>query len=125
MDIVPEDKIPHTISADAANRLTKQFVALAKATPGKLNYASAGTGSAIHLAMDLFEDAAGIRLEHIAYKGANPAITDVLAGQVTVMFATTPPAVQYMQTGRLRRLSKLSGSSRHRTRASSGGPAAA
>jgi tripartite-type tricarboxylate transporter receptor subunit TctC len=85
-------------------KTVKQFVALAKATPGKLNYASAGTGSAIHLAMELFESAAGISLEHIAYKGAGPAITDVLAGQVTVMFATTPPAVQHMRTGRLRPL---------------------
>jgi tripartite-type tricarboxylate transporter receptor subunit TctC len=85
-------------------KTVKQFVALAKKTPGKLNYASAGRGSAIHLAMELFEDAAGINLEHIAYKGAAPAITDVLAGQVTVMFATTPPAVQYMRTGRLRPL---------------------
>ena len=82
----------------------KEFVALAKKTPGRLNYASAGNGSAIHLAMELFEDAAGIKLEHIAYKGAGPAITDVLSGQITVMFATTPPAVQYMKTGRLRPL---------------------
>jgi tripartite-type tricarboxylate transporter receptor subunit TctC len=85
-------------------KTVKEFVALAKATPGKLNYASAGTGSAIHLAMELFEDAAHISLVHIPYKGAAPAITDVLAGQVPVMFATTPPAVQYMRTGRLRPL---------------------
>src|SRR5690349_19256128 len=82
----------------------KEFVALAKKTPGRLNYASAGNGSTIHLAMELFEDAAGVKLEHIAYKGAGPAITDVLSGQITVMFATTPPAVQYMKTGRLRPL---------------------
>ena len=85
-------------------RTVKEFVSLAKKTPGSLNYASAGNGSAIHLAMELFEDAAGIKLEHIAYKGAGPAITDVLSGQITVMFATTPPAVQYMKTGRLRPL---------------------
>ena len=85
-------------------KTVKEFVVLAKSTPGKLNYASAGTGSAIHLAMELFEDAAGISLVHIPYKGANPAITDVLSGQVPVMFATTPPAVQYMRAGRLRPL---------------------
>ncbi|HEX3678146.1 MAG TPA: tripartite tricarboxylate transporter substrate binding protein [Galbitalea sp.] len=85
-------------------KTVKEFVAIAKSTPGKLNYASAGTGSAIHLAMELFEDAAHISLVHIPYKGAAPAITDVLAGQVPVMFATTPPAVQYMRTGRLRPL---------------------
>ena len=85
-------------------RSVKELVALAKARPGQLNYASAGTGSAIHLAMELFQNASGIDVVHIAYKGASPAITDVLGGQVPLMFATTPPAVEHMRTGRLRAL---------------------
>ncbi|MDB5924694.1 MAG: transporter, partial [Betaproteobacteria bacterium] len=85
-------------------RTVKELVSLAKARPGELDYASAGTGSAIHLAMELFQNASGIDVVHIAYKGASPAITDVLGGQVPLMFATTPPAVEHMRTGKLRAL---------------------
>jgi tripartite-type tricarboxylate transporter receptor subunit TctC len=85
-------------------KTVKQLVALAKSKPGQLNYASAGNGSAIHLAMELFENAAGIDLVHVPYKGAAPAINDVLGGQVTIMFATPPSAGQFMRAGRLRAL---------------------
>ena len=85
-------------------KTVKELVALAKAKPGQLNYASAGTGSAIHLAMELFENTAGIQLVHVAYKGAAPAINDVLGGNVTIMFATPPSAGEYMRAGRLRAL---------------------
>jgi tripartite-type tricarboxylate transporter receptor subunit TctC len=85
-------------------KTVKELVALAKAKPGELNYASAGTGSAIHLAMQVFENRTGIELVHVAYKGAAPAITDVLAGHVTIMFATPPSAVEYMRAGKLRAL---------------------
>jgi tripartite-type tricarboxylate transporter receptor subunit TctC len=85
-------------------KTVKELVALAKAKPGQLNYASAGIGSAIHLAMELFESKAGIDLVHVAYKGAAPAITDVLGGHVTIMFATPPSAVEYMRVGKLRAL---------------------
>ncbi len=82
----------------------KEFVALVKARPGQLNFASAGEGSAIHLAMAQFENAAGIKLVHIPYKGAAPALTDVVAGHVPTMFAATPPAIPYIKAGRLRAL---------------------
>ncbi len=82
----------------------KELVALAKSKPGQLNYASAGNGSAIHLAMEIFESAAGIQLAHIPYKGAAPALTDVLGGQVTIMFSTAPPSVDFIHAGRLRAL---------------------
>jgi tripartite-type tricarboxylate transporter receptor subunit TctC len=85
-------------------KTVKELVALAKKRPGELNYASAGTGSAIHLAMELFESVAGIDLVHIPYKGAAPAIIDVLAGQVTIMFATPPSAAEHMKAGKLRPL---------------------
>ena len=82
----------------------KELVALAKRQPGQLNYASAGNGSAIHLAMETFQSAAGIQLVHIPYKGAGPAMNDVLGGQVTIMFTTAPPAVEFIRSGRLRAL---------------------
>jgi tripartite-type tricarboxylate transporter receptor subunit TctC len=82
----------------------KELVALAKRQPGQLNYASAGNGSAIHLAMETFQSAAGIQLVHIPYKGAGPAMNDVLGGQVTIMFTTAPPAVEYIRAGKLRAL---------------------
>lgn len=85
-------------------RSVKELVALAKAKPRALNYASGGVGSAIHLAMELFQSAAGIDVVHIPYKGAGPALTDVLGGQVLMMFVTPPPAVGYIKTGRLRPL---------------------
>jgi tripartite-type tricarboxylate transporter receptor subunit TctC len=87
---------------------TKELVALAKARPGQLNYASAGEGSAIHLAMALFQNVTGIDVVHIPYKGAGPALTDVVGGQVTVMFIATPPAVGYVKAGRLRALGMTS-----------------
>ena len=82
-------------------RTLKEFVALAKSKPGQLNYATAGNGSAIHLAMVAFESAAAIKLIHIPYKGAAPAMMDVLGGQVGIMFTTAPPAVEYIRAGRL------------------------
>jgi tripartite-type tricarboxylate transporter receptor subunit TctC len=82
----------------------KALVALAKAKPGGLDYASAGAGSAIHLAMELFQSVTHTKLVHVAYKGAAPALTDVLGGQVLMMFATPPSALGYIKTGRLRAL---------------------
>jgi tripartite-type tricarboxylate transporter receptor subunit TctC len=85
-------------------KTVRELVILAKAKPGQLNYASAGNGSAIHLAMEMFESAAGIQLVHIPYKGAAPALTDVVGGQVTIMFATGPTSVDFINGGRLRGL---------------------
>jgi tripartite-type tricarboxylate transporter receptor subunit TctC len=82
----------------------KELVALARAKPGRLNYASGGVGSAIHLAMELFKSAAGIDVVHIPYKGAAPALTDVVGGQVLMMFATPPASAGYIKAGRLRAL---------------------
>jgi len=85
-------------------KTVKEFIALAKSKPGQLNYASAGVGSSIHLAMETFQKAAGIRLEHIPYKGAAPALTDVIGGQVPVMFASISTAVPNIRAGRFRPL---------------------
>lgn len=82
----------------------KELVALARSKPGQLNYASAGDGSAIYLAMAMFQSTAGIELVHIPYKGAGPALIDVVGGQVPMMFIASPPAVGFISAGKLRGL---------------------
>jgi tripartite-type tricarboxylate transporter receptor subunit TctC len=89
-------------------KTVKDLIALAKAKPDQLNYASAGVGSSIHLAMEIFQRAAGIRLEHIPYKGAAPAVNDVLGGQVPIMFASISTAADHIRTGRFRALGTTS-----------------
>jgi tripartite-type tricarboxylate transporter receptor subunit TctC len=81
-----------------------ELIAYAKANPGKINMASAGTGSAPHLAGELFNAMAGIKLAHVPYRGQGPALGDLLGGQVQVMFATTPGTTDYVRTGRLKGL---------------------
>ena len=80
------------------------LVALAKRNPGKLNYASSGAGAAAHLAGELFKTMAGVDIVHVPYKGAQPALTDLIAGQVQLMFATSASVIPYMKAGRLRAL---------------------
>jgi tripartite-type tricarboxylate transporter receptor subunit TctC len=75
------------------------FIALAKNNPGKLNYASAGSGTSHHLAGELFKIAAGVNIAHIPYKGAGPALQDLLAGQVDVMFDGLGSSAQYIKSG--------------------------
>jgi tripartite-type tricarboxylate transporter receptor subunit TctC len=81
-----------------------EYVALAKAKPGSLNYASAGNGSANHLSMEMFRATAGIDVVHVPYKGFGPAMTDLLGGQVSSAFATTLAALPHVRAGKLRAL---------------------
>ena len=80
----------------------KELIALAKARPGQLNYASGGVGSAQHLPMEMLRVAAGIDLVHVPYKGLGPAYSDVLGGQVPMMFSGISNVVPYRNSGRLR-----------------------
>lgn len=80
----------------------RDLVALAKAQPGQINYASGGNGSAQHLPMEMLRLATGINLVHVPYKGLGPAFTDVLGGHMQVMFAGVSNVVPYLKTGRLR-----------------------
>jgi len=82
----------------------QELIALAKAQPGKLNYASAGVGSGIHLGTVLFAETAGIDLTHIPYKGSGPALTDLLGGHVQIYFSSLPPAIGLVKEGKLRAL---------------------
>jgi tripartite-type tricarboxylate transporter receptor subunit TctC len=86
----------------------KELIALAKAKPGQLNYASSGSGAAAHLAGELFKTMAGVDMVHVPYKGAQPALTDVIAGQAQLMFATSASAIPYIKAGRLRALAVTS-----------------
>ena len=80
----------------------KEFIALAKAQPGKLAIASGGTGATTHLMAELLQSHAGIRLTHVPYKGAGPALTDVVAGQIPATFTSMATAAPFAQGGRLR-----------------------
>ena len=82
----------------------KEFIALAKAKPGKLNYGSAGQGSAIHLATELFMTMTGTQLTHIPYKGGGQALIDLMGGQVDCMFANLASSFPYLKSGKLKAL---------------------
>jgi tripartite-type tricarboxylate transporter receptor subunit TctC len=83
-------------------RTVKEFIALAKARPGQINYASSGSGTSIHMSAELFKMMTGVNLVHIPYKGSAPALIDLMAGQVQVMFDNLPSSMPYLKSGRLR-----------------------
>jgi len=81
-----------------------EFIAYAKAHPGTINYGSGGNGSSAHLSAELFKTMAGIQMNHVPYKGATPAFTDLAGGQVQVMIANLPPMLPLVKAGKLRAL---------------------
>ena len=81
-----------------------EFIAYAKANPGKINMASAGNGTSHHVAGELFKMMTGVDMVHVPYRGAAPALTDLLGGQVQVMFAAMPASIEYIKAGKLRAL---------------------
>jgi tripartite-type tricarboxylate transporter receptor subunit TctC len=81
-----------------------EFIAYAKANPRKLSMASAGTGTASHVAGELFKMMAGVDMVHVPYRGGGPALTDLLGGQVQVFFGALPSSIEYIRAGRLRAL---------------------
>ena len=110
----PEDMIPITTVISNPNVLVvnpgvpaktvSELVALAKASPGKLSFASSGRGQSIHMSGELFKLKAGIDIVHIPYKGAGPALIDLLAGQVSMMIDNLPSSMGFIRSGRLRPL---------------------
>jgi tripartite-type tricarboxylate transporter receptor subunit TctC len=82
----------------------KELVALAKSKPGQLNFGSSGTGTATHLGMELLKLATGIDVVHVPYKGGAPAVTDLIAGQVQMIFVSMPSVMPHVQSGRLKAL---------------------
>ena len=85
-------------------RTVPEFIAYAKANPGKLNFASGGIGSTSHLAAELFKFMVGVDMRHVPYRGSAPALIDLLSGEVQVMFDLMPASIGYIRTGKLRAL---------------------
>ena len=111
---VTKDFAPITLAGVTPNLLVanpgvpfndvKGLVAYAKANPGKLNYASTGNGTSNHLSFELFKSMTGTEVTHVAYKGSAPAVTDLIAGQVQVMFDNTPNVLPHVKAGKLKAL---------------------
>jgi tripartite-type tricarboxylate transporter receptor subunit TctC len=111
---VTKDFAPITLAGITPNLLVagpnvplnsvKELIAYAKANPGKLNYASAGNGTSNHLSFELFKTMTQTQLTHVPYKGSAPAVTDMIAGQVHVMFDNTPNVLPHVRAGKLKAL---------------------
>ena len=103
--MIPQILVVHP-SVPANN--VQELIALAKAQPGKLNYASVGTGSPGHIAGELFKLKSGVDIVHVPYKGGGPAVTDTIGGQVQMLFVSMPAAWQHVKSGRLRAIAVTS-----------------
>lgn len=97
-----------TVNNDVPANSAAELVALAKDQPGSLAYASSGVGAASHIAALQFEETAGIKLLHIPYKGMGQAVTDLMSGQVAIMFAPAPAVLSHIQAGKLKALAVTS-----------------
>jgi tripartite-type tricarboxylate transporter receptor subunit TctC len=93
-----------TVGASFPVKTIPEFIAYAKANPGKLNQGSSGRGTTQHLAGELFKSLTGTEFIHVPYRGAAPAITDLLGGQVQVLFEALPPSLEHIKAGTLRAL---------------------
>jgi tripartite-type tricarboxylate transporter receptor subunit TctC len=108
-DITPVASIMRTSNVMVVHpslpaKTVPEFIAYAKANPGKISMGSAGNGTSNHMSGELFKMMAGVNMVHVPYRGAAPAMTDLLGGQVQVMFDNLPPAIEHIRTGRLRPL---------------------
>ena len=92
------------VNAASPIRNVKDFVAAARANPGKMNYGSAGTGTPVQLATEIFKDLAKVDLTHVPYKGAAPAVNDLMAGQIDAMFTDIASGFPFIQSGKVRAL---------------------
>ncbi len=108
--IVTAAAAPHVlvVNPGVAAKTVQEFVALAKASPGKLNYGSGGNGTNTHLGGELFKSGAGIDLVHVPYKGAGQVLQDLMAGQVQALVTSLPTALPHIKSGKLRALMVLS-----------------
>jgi tripartite-type tricarboxylate transporter receptor subunit TctC len=108
-DIVPVAgliRVPNVMEINPAvpAKTVAEFIAYAKANPGKINMASSGNGTSVHLSGELFKSMAGVDLVHVPYKGAAPALTDMISGQVHVLFDNLPSSINHIRSGALRAL---------------------
>ncbi len=111
VSILATSPIVMVVNPSVAAQNVREFVALAQGSPGKLNYASAGVGTPFHLAAELFKTQTGTHIVHVAYKGAAPAATDLLSGQVQMMLDNPPAILPHIRSGKVRAIATM-GSSR-------------
>ncbi|MGH8661801.1 MAG: tripartite tricarboxylate transporter substrate binding protein [Burkholderiales bacterium] len=112
-DVVPVvmiGEIPNlvTVHPSGPARSVKELIAYAKANPGKLNYGSGGTGSGVHLATELFNQMTGTRMTHVPYKGATASVSDLIGGQIQLVFGGLPGMLPHVKANRLRGLAVTS-----------------
>jgi tripartite-type tricarboxylate transporter receptor subunit TctC len=112
-DIAPVasfQRVPNvmTVSKDVTAKNVAEFIEYVKANPGKVNMASSGNGTSVHLSGEMFMAMTGIKMQHVPYRGAAPAITDMLGGQVQVIFDNMPSIIQHIRSGALRALAVTS-----------------
>jgi tripartite-type tricarboxylate transporter receptor subunit TctC len=100
------NRVPNvmTVNKDVPAKNVAEFIAYVKANPGKVNMASSGNGTSVHLSGEMFMAMTGTEMQHVPYRGAAPAITDMLGGQVQVMFDNMPSIIQHIRAGSLRAL---------------------
>jgi len=108
-DIAPVaafNRVPNvmTVNKDVPAKNVAEFIAYAKANPGKINMASSGNGTSVHLSGEMFMAMTGVKMQHVPYRGAAPAITDLLGGQVQVIFDNMPSIIQHIRGGAVRAL---------------------
>src|ERR1700749_2526486 len=97
-----------TVSKDVPAKTVSEFIAYVNANPGKVNMASAGVGTSVHLSGEMFKAMTGVKMQHVPYRGSGPAINDLLGGQVQVIFDTMPSIIPYIRAGTLRALAVTS-----------------
>ena len=96
------------VNSDLPVKSVPELIAYAKANPGKLNFASSGSGTSIHLSGELFKTMTGVTMTHVPYKGSAPALTDLVGGQVQLMFDNLPSSLAFIKAGKLRALAVTS-----------------
>jgi tripartite-type tricarboxylate transporter receptor subunit TctC len=99
-------RVPQVMEVNPSHavKTVPEFIAYAKANPAKINMASSGIGTSVHMAGELFKMMTGVDMVHVPYRGSAPALTDLLGGQVQVMFDTTPASIGFIRAGKLRPL---------------------
>src|SRR5215208_7158748 len=112
-DIAPVaafNRVPNvmTVNNNVPAKTVAEFIAYVKANPGKVNLASSGNGTSVHLSGEMFMMMTGIKMQHVPYRGAAPAITDMLGGQVQLIFDNMPSIIQHIRSGALRALAVTS-----------------
>jgi tripartite-type tricarboxylate transporter receptor subunit TctC len=99
-------RVPNVMEVNPAvpAKTVAEFIAYAKANPGKINWATSGNGTSVHLSGELFKMMTGVNMTHVPYRGSAPALTDMISGQVQVMFDNMPPSLPHIRAGKLRAL---------------------